>query len=95
MKMMKCHTAQILLCLLGLVQSQNTKERIKQRTKEIMRPDSEYMRKINAKIKEMMNPKSKYMEEIRRRLGLGGQTPTPTPTPTPSPTPTPGYTGKS
>ena len=45
------------------------KERIKQRTEEIMQPDSKYMKKINAMTQEMMHPKSKYMKEIDKRLG--------------------------
>ena len=44
------------------------KERIKQRTEEIMQPDSKYMKKISAKIQDMMKPESKYMEKINKRL---------------------------
>ena len=45
------------------------KDRVKQRTEEIMQPGSKYMKKISAKIQEMMKPESKYMKKINKRLG--------------------------
>ena len=42
---------------------------INNKMKEIMQPDSKYMRKINVKIQRMMQPDSIYMMEINKRLG--------------------------
>ena len=81
-------TAKFFFCLICLVYGRNTnavtKERIKQRTREIMRPDSQYMHKINERTREMMRPCSWRMMEVRYRLGLpppAGQPPCP-PVPT-------------
>ena len=82
-------TAKFFFCLICLVECRNTnkglptprpKEKIKQRTREIMHPDSKYMRNINERTREIMRPCSKYMMEIRYRLGLpppAGQPPCP------------------
>ena len=82
-------TAKFFFCLICLVECRNTnkglptpptKDKIKQRTREIMHPDSQYMRNINKRTREIMRPCSKYMMEIRYRLGLpppAGQPPCP------------------
>ena len=83
------YTVKLFFCLICLVECRNTnkglptprpKDKIKQRTREIMHPDSQYMRNIDKRTREIMRPCSQYMIKIRYKLGLpppAGQPPCP------------------